>query len=44
MTDALLHAFAKPTKTDFVRIVRGKGSLLWDDKGNEYIDGIGSLW
>ena len=44
MTDALLHAFAKPTKTDCVRIVRGKGSLLWDDKGNEYIDGIGSLW
>ncbi|MEY2780080.1 MAG: hypothetical protein RL623_1260 [Actinomycetota bacterium] len=44
MAEPLLHAFAKPTKTDFVRIVRGSGALLWDDKGNEYIDAIGSLW
>ena len=44
MAEPLLHAFAKPTKTDFIRIVRGNGALLWDDKGNEYIDAIGSLW
>ena len=44
MTGPLLHAFAKPTKTDFINIVRGSGSLLWDDKGREYIDAIGSLW
>jgi len=44
MAEPLLHAFAKPTKTDFVRIVRGSGALLWDNKGNEYIDAIGSLW
>jgi adenosylmethionine-8-amino-7-oxononanoate aminotransferase len=44
MAEPLLHAFAKPTKTDFIRIVRGSGALLWDDKGNEYIDAIGSLW
>ena len=44
MAEPLLHAFAKPTKTDFIRIVRGSGALLWDDKDNEYIDAIGSLW
>ena len=35
---------AKPTKTDFVRIVKGEGALLWDDRGTEMIDAIGSLW
>jgi adenosylmethionine-8-amino-7-oxononanoate aminotransferase len=25
-------------------MVRGSGALLWDNKGNEYIDAIGSLW
>ena len=44
MAEPLLHAFAKPSKTDFIRMVRGSGALLWDDKGNEYIDAIGSLW
>jgi len=44
MTGPLLHAFAKPSKTDFISIVRGKGSLLWDSKGRQYIDAIGSLW
>ena len=44
MTGPLLHSFAKPTKTDFIKIVRGSGSLLWDDTGREYIDAIGSLW
>jgi adenosylmethionine-8-amino-7-oxononanoate aminotransferase len=44
MAEPLLHAFAKPTKTDFIRMVRGSGALLWDNKGNEYIDAIGSLW
>jgi adenosylmethionine-8-amino-7-oxononanoate aminotransferase len=44
MTQPLLHAFAKPTKTDFVRIVKGQGALLWDDRGTEMIDAIGSLW
>ena len=49
MTDThhpLLHAFAPPAKaeSDFVNIVRGEGSLLWDDAGNEYVDGLASLW
>ncbi|MEE2769266.1 MAG: aminotransferase class III-fold pyridoxal phosphate-dependent enzyme [Actinomycetota bacterium] len=49
MTDnhhPLLHAFAPASKAeaDFVNIVRGEGSLLWDDEGNEYLDGLASLW
>ena len=49
MTDThhpLLHPFAPPAKAeaDFVNIVRGEGSLLWDDAGNEYVDGLASLW
>ena len=44
MTGPLLHAFAKPSQTDFISIVRGKGSLLWDANGRQYIDAIGSLW
>ena len=30
--NSLLHAFAPPAKneSDFVKIVSGKGSLLWD--------------
>jgi adenosylmethionine-8-amino-7-oxononanoate aminotransferase len=44
MTGAFLHAFSKPTKTDYIRLVRGEGARLWDEQGKEYIDGIASLW
>ena len=44
MTGAFLHAFSKPTKTDFIRLVRGEGARLWDEHGKEYVDGIASLW
>jgi len=44
MTGAFLHAFSKPTKTNFIRLVRGEGARLWDESGKEYIDGIASLW
>ena len=46
MTSALFHAFAPAAKpeADFVNIVRGKGSLVWDDSGKDYVDGLGSLW
>ena len=44
MSSSFLHSFAKPSSDAFVNIVRGDMALLWDDKGNEYIDGIGSLW
>jgi adenosylmethionine-8-amino-7-oxononanoate aminotransferase len=27
-----------------VRIVRGDGARVWDDRGNEYIDALASLW
>jgi adenosylmethionine-8-amino-7-oxononanoate aminotransferase len=42
----LFHAFAPPTKAeaDFIKIVRGEGSLVWDSNGKEYVDGLGSLW
>ncbi|MBA3604777.1 MAG: aspartate aminotransferase family protein [Acidimicrobiia bacterium] len=41
---SFLHPFAKPTKTSFVPIVRGKGALLWDADGTEYVDAMASLW
>jgi adenosylmethionine-8-amino-7-oxononanoate aminotransferase len=44
MVNGFLHPFAKPTRTDFVRIVRGRGALVWDSDGNEYVDGMASLW
>jgi adenosylmethionine-8-amino-7-oxononanoate aminotransferase len=44
MTSRLLHSFAKPSSEAFISIVRGQLARLWDDKGNEYIDAIGSLW
>ncbi len=45
-TPALLHPFAKPAlpAEDFIRIVRGEGALVFDDRGNRYVDGMGSLW
>ena len=43
-TPAFLHPYAKPTRADFVRIVRGAGALVWDDRGNELVDGMASLW
>jgi adenosylmethionine-8-amino-7-oxononanoate aminotransferase len=41
---AFLHPFCRPTREEFVTIVRGDGALVWDDQGNEYIDGMASLW
>jgi adenosylmethionine---8-amino-7-oxononanoate aminotransferase len=32
------------TASDFPAIVKGKGALLWDENGKEYIDGIASWW
>ncbi|MFN5603126.1 MAG: aminotransferase class III-fold pyridoxal phosphate-dependent enzyme, partial [Actinomycetes bacterium] len=44
MASAFLHPFAKPTKNDFITLVRGQGAVVYDDRGNEYIDGMASLW
>ena len=44
MPGAFLHAFCPPREDRFLSIVAGKGALVWDDRGNEYVDGIASLW
>jgi len=44
MPSRFLHSFAKPSSDAFINIVRGDMARLWDDKGNAYIDAIGSLW
>jgi putrescine aminotransferase len=44
MPSAFLHPFAPPAKEHFTAIVRGEGALVFDDQGNSYIDGMGSLW
>jgi putrescine aminotransferase len=41
---AFLHPFSAPREDRFLSIVGGKGALVWDDRGNEYVDGIASLW
>ncbi len=32
------------TAQDFPAIIKGKGALLWDENGKEYIDAIASWW
>ncbi|MCW2622965.1 MAG: Acetylornithine transaminase, partial [Frankiales bacterium] len=44
MPDPLLHPFAKPSATTFLRMVRGDGAVVWDDAGNRYVDAMASLW
>lgn len=46
MPGAFLHPYARPTRPDdqYVRVVRGEGVRVWDDKGREYVDGMASLW
>ena len=46
MIPKLLHPYAKPAKDRdaYRNVVRTEGVRLWDDKGNEYIDALGSLW
>jgi putrescine aminotransferase len=39
-----LHPYARPTRTDFVKIVRGEGARVYDVDGKEYVDGMASLW
>ena len=44
MPTPFLHPFTPPRKDSFVTIVGGKGAVVWDDRGNRYIDGMASLW
>lgn len=39
-----LHPFAQPRATNFLRLVGGEGSVVWDDDGRRYIDAMASLW
>ncbi len=46
VTNHFLHSFGEAItpEADYVNIVRGQGSTIWDDKGNQYLDGMASLW
>jgi adenosylmethionine-8-amino-7-oxononanoate aminotransferase len=39
-----LHPFTPPRKDTFIKIVAGEGAVVTDDQGNDYIDGMASLW
>jgi putrescine---pyruvate transaminase len=43
---AFWHAFADMAEVagNEIMLVRGEGVRVWDDRGNEYIDGSSSLW
>ncbi len=45
-SDALIHPYSIVSRdeNEFIRIVSGDGVKLTDDAGNEYIDGLASLW
>lgn len=44
MSPKLLHPFGKPGTPGHRNLVRSEGVRIYDDQGNEYIDGLGSLW
>lgn len=46
MPNTFLHPFTNPSwgQEDLINVVKAKGSILWDDKGKDYIDGLASLW
>jgi putrescine aminotransferase len=46
MSHAFFHPFADPAKAEdaFIDIVRAEGSMLYDDTGKGYLDGLASLW
>ncbi|HCW00037.1 MAG TPA: aspartate aminotransferase family protein, partial [Acidimicrobiaceae bacterium] len=46
MTNALLHPFSPPAmpEGDFIDIVRGEGSLVYDASGKDYVDAMANLW
>jgi adenosylmethionine-8-amino-7-oxononanoate aminotransferase len=44
MASSFLHPFTPPRKEEFISISGGKGAVVIDTNGNEYIDGMASLW
>lgn len=43
-TNAFLHPFCRPTRKEFIEIVRGDGAIVEDRNGKQYVDGLASLW
>jgi putrescine aminotransferase len=46
-TQHLIHGFTSPAVIEEhgpIRIVKGKGSYVWDADGRRYFDGLASLW
>ena len=47
MKSAVWYPFtqmSEPEGHPFLRIVRGRGNYLYDDRGRKYFDGVSSLW
>ena len=44
MSSSFLHPFTPPRKDSFLSITGGKDAVVFDDRGNEYVDGMASLW
>lgn len=46
VSNHLLHPFGEAVtpETDYINIVRGEGSTIYDDTGKAYLDGMASLW
>ncbi|MEM9609902.1 MAG: aminotransferase class III-fold pyridoxal phosphate-dependent enzyme [Actinomycetota bacterium] len=44
MVGRFLHPFTSPSRTEHLRVVRGEGSLIFDDTGKEYVDAMAALW
>jgi adenosylmethionine-8-amino-7-oxononanoate aminotransferase len=44
VTGAFLHPFARPAREQFITLVSGDGAVVRDADGNEYVDGMASLW
>lgn len=46
VTNHFLHSFGEAIapETDYINIVRGEGSTIYDDTGKSYLDGMASLW
>jgi adenosylmethionine-8-amino-7-oxononanoate aminotransferase len=44
MPSQFLHPFSPPRKEAFISVTTGKGALVSDDQGNEFIDAMASLW
>jgi len=46
MPSAFFHPFGNPAQPEeeLINLVRAEGSIVWDDTGKDYVDGLASLW